>query len=186
MFRDYYAILEIEQNAIQEEIKAAFKRQAMRWHPDKNPGVDTTSKMQIINEAKLILLDAEARTKYDVEYNRRKYEKQQRTTEQNQKTQWQDATTNSPFTNSEYEQEHFEPEYDDADYRMYDEELHHWMNNAKRQSVDLAKKTIEDFKEMVKAGAKAAGKEAISVLTVQIILGVIISFFIFLSRTCNN
>ena len=73
MFRDYYAILAIDQNANQEEIKSAFKRQALKWHPDKNPGIDTTSKMQLINEAKLILLDRDARGKYDVEYNRYKF-----------------------------------------------------------------------------------------------------------------
>jgi DnaJ-class molecular chaperone len=186
MFRDYYAILEIVQTASQEEIKAAFKRQAMKWHPDRNLGIDTTSKMQLINEAKLMLLDTEGRAKYDIEYSRHKYEKQQRSEKQQQKTERTETSTNRPFTESEYGQEQFEPEYDDAEYRVYDEELHHWMNNARRQSVDLAKKTIEDFKGMVKAGAKAAGKEAVGVFTTQIVLGLIISFFILLSRACNN
>ena len=40
MFKDYYAILEMCENATQEEIKSAFKRQALKWHPDKNPGRD--------------------------------------------------------------------------------------------------------------------------------------------------
>ncbi|MBX2893552.1 MAG: DnaJ domain-containing protein [Saprospiraceae bacterium] len=52
MFKDYYAILEIGNDATSEEIKSAFKKQALNWHPDRNPGVDTTSKMQVINEAR--------------------------------------------------------------------------------------------------------------------------------------
>jgi hypothetical protein len=50
----------------------------------------------------------------------------------------------------------------------------------------LAKKTIEDFKGMVMAGTKAAAKEAIGALTVQIIFGIIISFFFLISRACNS
>ena len=42
MFVDYYAVLEIEITATSEEIKAAFKKQALKWHPDKNQGKDTT------------------------------------------------------------------------------------------------------------------------------------------------
>ena len=61
MFKDYYAILEIDVTASEEDIKAAFKKQALKWHPDRNIGKDTTSIMQDINEAKLILLDFEAR-----------------------------------------------------------------------------------------------------------------------------
>src|SRR5690554_3642123 len=56
MFKDYYAILEIDVSASQDDIKAAFKKQALRCHPDRNIGKDTTLIMQDINEAKLILL----------------------------------------------------------------------------------------------------------------------------------
>jgi DnaJ-class molecular chaperone len=186
MFRDYYTILEISQNASHEEIKAAFKHQAMTWHPDTNLGIDTTLKMQLINEAKLILLDTEARSKYDVEYKRYMLQKQKQTAEQNQKYERGGVPPNQPFAGNDYEQKGFETEYSDKEYRVYDEELHHWMNNAKRQSVDLAKKTIEDFKGMIKVGAKAAGKEAFGVLKTQIVIGLIISFFILLSRVCNQ
>lgn len=71
-FKDYYSILEIGMKATQADIKAAFKRQAMKWHPDCNPRLDTTSKMQDINEAKHILLDGNARERYDIEYIRYK------------------------------------------------------------------------------------------------------------------
>ena len=47
------------------------------------------------------------------------------------------------------------------------------MDNAKKQAVDLAKQTIEDFKGMVAAGAKAAVKEARNVIVFYIIIGLI-------------
>jgi len=34
---DFYKILEIEKTASKEEIRKAFKKQALRWHPDKHP-----------------------------------------------------------------------------------------------------------------------------------------------------
>ena len=49
MFVNYYAILNITQNATKDEIKAAFKKQAIKWHPDKNPNTDTRNKRSILN-----------------------------------------------------------------------------------------------------------------------------------------
>ena len=51
MFKDYYSLLEIDETASQDEIKKAFRGQAVKWHPDRNKGLDTTSQMQAINEA---------------------------------------------------------------------------------------------------------------------------------------
>lgn len=68
MFRDYYMFLEVELSASQEEIKAAYKRMSIKWHPDKNPTIDTTKQMQNINEANLVLGDVKARELYDIEY----------------------------------------------------------------------------------------------------------------------
>ena len=69
MFKDYYKILDVSPNATAGEIKEAFRKQAFKWHPDRNLGRDTTFEMQEINEAYLILKDFEARAKYDKEYN---------------------------------------------------------------------------------------------------------------------
>jgi len=67
-FKDYYAILGITYPATTAEIKAAYIRQCKHWHPDRNPGVDTTRKMQEVNEAGDVLLDAAGKNNYDYQY----------------------------------------------------------------------------------------------------------------------
>jgi curved DNA-binding protein CbpA len=91
VFIDYYTILEIPHTATKTEVKSAYKKQAKRWHPDKNPGYDTTQKMQKLNEAFLILNDDKTRNRYDREYLRFKSIQQEkeraRKAEENKKKQ---------------------------------------------------------------------------------------------------
>lgn len=68
MFKDYYQILDIPFTASKQEIKDAYRRMSLRWHPDKNPNVDVTDIMQIINEAYKILSDVVSKERYDKEY----------------------------------------------------------------------------------------------------------------------
>ena len=68
MLKDYYSILGISFNASDEEIKRAYRALSKRWHPDMNPGLDTTAIMQDINEAYFILRDSAMRVRYDAEY----------------------------------------------------------------------------------------------------------------------
>ena len=63
--KDYYAILGVSPSAGETEIKKAFRRLAVRYHPDKNPGVDAKHKFQEISEAYDILGDAGKRSLYD-------------------------------------------------------------------------------------------------------------------------
>ena len=64
--RCYYETLEVERNADESKLKAAFRKLAMKWHPDKNPG-DATSEVKFkeINEAYEVLKDGEKRAAYD-------------------------------------------------------------------------------------------------------------------------
>lgn len=66
--KNYYAILGISPSANSEEIRSAFKKLAIQWHPDKNLSRDTTSQMQEINEAYLVL-KSENRKRYDLVYH---------------------------------------------------------------------------------------------------------------------
>lgn len=161
MFKDYYQILDIPQNSSQEEIKIAFKKQAILWHPDKNPEIDTTEQMQNINEAFLILKDIDARERYDIEFNL--YKTSINNQEKNE--QFKDKKSNSS-----------------DEYVVNDEILNNWMNNAKKQSVDLAKQTIEDFKKIAKDGVNGAKKG----ITNQIIGTIVFFIVISIIKTCKH
>lgn len=63
--RDYYEVLGVPSNASEEELKKAFRRQAMEYHPDRNKDADAEKKFKEINEAYQILNDPEKRTVYD-------------------------------------------------------------------------------------------------------------------------
>ncbi len=64
--RCYYETLEVERTADESRLKSAFRKLAMKWHPDRNPG-DASSEIRFkeINEAYEVLKDGEKRAAYD-------------------------------------------------------------------------------------------------------------------------
>ncbi len=64
--RDYYEVLEINRSATESEIKSAYRRLAVRFHPDKNSGdKEAEEKFKEAAEAYSVLSDAEQRARYD-------------------------------------------------------------------------------------------------------------------------
>jgi curved DNA-binding protein CbpA len=175
MFIDYYAILNVGFDADPAEIKTAFKNQALKWHPDKNPGVDTTQRMQLINEAYLILKDFEARQRYNIEYL--SYKKRQSQSQANQRTHKENKQDERDKT-----QDNFSQKFEDDSYEIFDEELKKWMSNARNQAVNLAKQTIDDVRGMSKVGGQAIVEAALGGLVKYFVWGIIL-FLIF--KACH-
>tara|TARA_B100001758_G_C18381258_1_gene597352 strand:+ start:510 stop:1499 length:990 start_codon:yes stop_codon:yes gene_type:complete len=62
---DYYEILGIERDATKIDIKKAYHKLAIIWHPDKNNSKEAKSKFQQISEAYQVLYNEDSRTQYD-------------------------------------------------------------------------------------------------------------------------
>ncbi len=67
MSKDYYKILELDRSASDADIKKAYRRLAMKFHPDRNPGKEkeATERFKELNEAYSVLGDPDKRQQYD-------------------------------------------------------------------------------------------------------------------------
>ncbi len=65
-YKDYYKVLGVDKKATQDEIKKAYRKLAVKFHPDKNKGnKEAENKFKEVNEANEVLSDKEKRKKYD-------------------------------------------------------------------------------------------------------------------------
>jgi DnaJ-class molecular chaperone len=178
MFKDFYSILDIPCTTDKNEIKSAYRKQAIKWHPDKNPGVDTTKRMQEINEAKLILLDDEAKERFDREYNkfyqyvRDKAASQSRNQEHTRQEKAQPKYEPEQHTNREKENNSTTQE-DFSNYTFDDEILKRWMENARKQAAENVKSMIIEFQESTIRGFGSFFTNALKAIVVSIIMYII-------------
>lgn len=159
MFKDYYQILGVSPTSSKQEIKQAYRKMSMKWHPDKNPDVDVTSVMQDINEAYRILQDDISRARYDREY-------------QDFSRLWEQYQA---------EQQTSENESWDYDYEVNDEDLRNDINEARAYAKDLVEEFFKNLKETSKDAAKGAWDGAYG----YIVGGIIVTIIFALIRMCH-
>ncbi|MFA5025556.1 MAG: DnaJ C-terminal domain-containing protein [Candidatus Shapirobacteria bacterium] len=65
MKKDFYEVLGVKKGASKEDIKSAYRKQAMQWHPDRNKSSDAEEKFKEINEAYEVLSNTDKKSAYD-------------------------------------------------------------------------------------------------------------------------
>ena len=63
--RDYYDILGVSKSATEEELKRAYRKKALQWHPDRNKSPEAEKNFKEINEAYEVLSNSQKRSAYD-------------------------------------------------------------------------------------------------------------------------
>ncbi len=178
IFVDYYAILEIPFDAVHEDIKKAYRKLSLKYHPDKNKdNPNATLRQQEINEAYYILGNTEKRKVYYIEYIRyqdfiKKLTEQRNTSSSKTTEQNDNGKQKADYNNSQNQSVNEE-------FEVFDEHLKDWIYEAKKHASKVAKQAAADFKGVVKEGANAALNGLVTVVIGIVVINLI--YFIFKS-----
>ena len=156
MIPDYYKILNVNRNTTIVEIKKAYRKLALQWHPDVNKKPNAHEMFISINEASLILSDEEARTKYNIEYDL--YFKTTIDSEYEFEYQSKDNSTETKHTSHVYKSP----------------DLNNWTKSAKRQAEKYAFMSFSEFSKLVGEVIIESGKQGFNAVVYAIgaIIGV--------------
>ena len=172
MYKDYYKILGLHYSATKEDIKKKYRELAKKWHPDVNQSEDTTSKMQDITEAYLLLNDEEARRRYDVIHEQLFRQKEERKSSEEYKNYFEEKEFESETSNSENSTER-------NNTTVVDPVLEKWILNARQQAKDFVIQAAKDAKGIFANGCKFT----LYAIGITIILFIIILIVLSLIRT---
>lgn len=162
MIQDHYKILGLSPFATKKEIKEAYRKLALEWHPDKNMSTNAQEKFIMINEAYLILYDEQARAKYDREYEFL-FGKQRAAEQWNEGYKHEDSFAKDKDSFQEFRNTHF---YNDFD-------LNNWSKSAKQQASKYASMSFEEFFKLLGDVTKETGRHVFTAIiyTVSGIIG---------------
>jgi curved DNA-binding protein CbpA len=149
MIPNHYKTLGIDPTAVKDEIKRAYRRLALKYHPDVNSNHDAHDTFIAINEAYLILSDDDARGKYDREFK-----------------MYSTSSANGPFNTSTSE---------GGERPFEDESLNQWTTNARNQAESYAAMAFADFSKLIVGIVKETGFQLSNALLLMVGIVLIVS-----------
>lgn len=170
MFIDYYEVLNVSPNANLEDIKIAYRRESLKWHPDKNHDLDTTSQMQVVNEAYAILKDNEKRDRYNKEYLQFKQDHIDKCSSNNVHSGVYENHNNQNDNSWSYE------------YDVKDEKLKDDIENARI----YAERLVNEFMSSLKQSTKNAAKGALSGMKPYLVWLIIVMLVSVVAPLCSS
>ncbi len=144
VFKDYYKILEISRNADETEIKKAYRKLAMQYHPDRNQGdKKSEEKFKEIAEAYAVLSDDAKRTKFESFMGSKAKASQKKTTRKKTTRKKSTKKASQKTTQKKTTREDiFEEAYEDVSSGKYDDSFSDFFNQIFNKKNKHSKSTV--------------------------------------------